>query len=433
MIVEWNGTFDGAQMLWLLLAAILLILVLLPALLGLFSRGRLLQLQLNPEQWLTGAAVHVTLWLLLLHSLAFGPSLGTTPSGPEAEAPRPMSEMMRDAANQRDIRPFFGRGGFVGDLHLAGFSQLEAQGDPGEPLFASRRPHHSVSLSAFVVLQLAVYLCAVGGVAAAVATTGTSAGRVLAFSAGWGVLVYVPIAHWVWGEGWLGIRHAVDTGGSLFLLLTCCSVIAVGLAADRTVAAEDSDCAGVRLQRICTGLLWLGFPILSCSLQVPSAPLRAMMLLNLLAAACGGFGCSALLRLAFNADSGSQLHGLLTGMAAAAAGAMLYDPMTALICGAAGTAAALICCALLQKRLPLRTLQLPLHIAAAAVFGMLLPGLLAGSSNGVFHWDKTPVESLIHGSQQLLIIQALAASSTAVWSTVITMLLKRIVLRPAAA
>ncbi|MFM7921738.1 MAG: hypothetical protein ACKPJJ_16070, partial [Planctomycetaceae bacterium] len=127
MIVEWNGTFDGAQMLWLLLAAILLLLVLLPALLVVFSRGRLLQLQLNPEQWLTGAAVHVTLWLLLLHSLAFGPSLGTTPSGPEAEAPRPMSEMMRDAANQQDIRPFFGRGGFVGELHFAGFSQLEAQ------------------------------------------------------------------------------------------------------------------------------------------------------------------------------------------------------------------------------------------------------------------------------------------------------------------
>ncbi|MFM7166508.1 MAG: hypothetical protein ACKO3T_14820 [Planctomycetaceae bacterium] len=430
MIVEWNGTFDGAQMLWLLLAAILLLLVLLPALLVVFSRGRLLQLQLNPEQWLTGAAVHVTLWLLLLHSLAFGPSLGTTPSGPEAEAPRPMSEMMRDAANQQDIRPFFGRGGFVGDLHFAGFSQLEAQGDPGEPLFASRRPHHSVSLSAFIVLQMAIYLCAVGGVSAAVATTGTSAGKVLAFSTAWGVLVYVPIAHWVWGEGWLGIRHALDTGGSLFLLLTCCSVIAAGFAADHTLASDDQAPAGIRLQQICTGLLWPGFAVLSCSLQVPSAPLRAMMLLNLLAAACGGYSCSTLLRMTFSAGNCRPVHGLLTGMAATAAGAMLYDPMTALICGAGGTAAALVCCDPLQKRTTLQTLQLPMYLAASAFVGMLLPGLLAGSSNGVFHWDKTPVESLIHGSPQLLVIQTLAAGTTAGWSTAITLLLKRMVLQP---
>ncbi|MFM7869453.1 MAG: hypothetical protein ACKPHU_34975, partial [Planctomycetaceae bacterium] len=114
---------------------------------------------------------------------------------------------------------------------------------------------------------MAIYLCAVGGVSAAVATTGTSAGKVLAFSTAWGVLVYVPIAHWVWGEGWLGIRHALDTGGSLFLLLTCCSVIAAGFAADHTLASDDRAPAGISLQQICTGLLWPGFAVLSCSLQ----------------------------------------------------------------------------------------------------------------------------------------------------------------------
>jgi ammonia channel protein AmtB len=425
MMIEWNGAFDGSQMLWLLVAAILLLLLLLPALMGLLSRGRVLQLPLNPEQWLTGAALHSALWLLVLHSLAFGPSLGTTPDDPGEAAPRPMSEMMRDPANQKDIRPFFGRGGFIGDLNFAGFAHLEAQGDPGEPLFASRRPHHSVSLSAFVILQLAVYLCAVGGVAAAAAATGASAARILGFTLGWGILIYVPVAHWVWGEGWLGIRHALDTGGSLFLLLISSSALVVGTRRSPTADMNHStNCTNIEFFSV--GLLWLSFPVLACSLQVPVAPLRSLMMLNLLAAAIGGFSCSGLLRLAFASGGTVPVYGLLTGMAATAAGAVLYDPMTALICGAAGTVTALIGCSLLKKWTVTAVSTIPLQISIAAAIGMLLPGLLASSSNGVFHWNRTPIESLIHGKSELLSIQALAVAAVSIWSCGGTAILSRL-------
>jgi Amt family ammonium transporter len=45
-------------------------------------------------------------------------------------------------------------------------------------------------------------------------------GAVLLFSALWLLLVYVPVAHWVWGGGWLAARGVLDYAGGLVVHLT---------------------------------------------------------------------------------------------------------------------------------------------------------------------------------------------------------------------
>jgi ammonium transporter, Amt family len=45
-------------------------------------------------------------------------------------------------------------------------------------------------------------------------------GAVLAFSGLWLVLVYAPVAHWVWGGGWLAAMGALDFAGGLVVHLT---------------------------------------------------------------------------------------------------------------------------------------------------------------------------------------------------------------------
>jgi Amt family ammonium transporter len=45
-------------------------------------------------------------------------------------------------------------------------------------------------------------------------------GAVLAFSGVWLVLVYAPVAHWVWGGGWLAAMGALDFAGGLVVHLT---------------------------------------------------------------------------------------------------------------------------------------------------------------------------------------------------------------------
>jgi ammonium transporter, Amt family len=45
-------------------------------------------------------------------------------------------------------------------------------------------------------------------------------GAVLLFSAFWLLLVYVPVAHWVWGGGWLQAKGILDFAGGLVVHLT---------------------------------------------------------------------------------------------------------------------------------------------------------------------------------------------------------------------
>jgi Amt family ammonium transporter len=45
-------------------------------------------------------------------------------------------------------------------------------------------------------------------------------GAVLLFSGLWLLLVYVPVAHWIWGGGWLAARGVLDFAGGLVVHLT---------------------------------------------------------------------------------------------------------------------------------------------------------------------------------------------------------------------
>src|SRR5262245_16009041 len=45
-------------------------------------------------------------------------------------------------------------------------------------------------------------------------------GAVLLFTALWVILVYVPVAHWIWGGGFLAVRGVLDFAGGLVVHLT---------------------------------------------------------------------------------------------------------------------------------------------------------------------------------------------------------------------
>src|SRR3972149_5104997 len=54
-------------------------------------------------------------------------------------------------------------------------------------------------------------------------------GAVLLFTVLWLLLVYVPVAHWIWGGGWLAQKGVLDFAGGLLGDLTA-GVSAPGLA-----------------------------------------------------------------------------------------------------------------------------------------------------------------------------------------------------------
>ncbi|MFM7057488.1 MAG: hypothetical protein ACKO2P_11265 [Planctomycetota bacterium] len=448
MILEWHSEFDGAQMLWLTASAFAVLLLLLPACVALLTGGSFpFQGRVRAEQWLTGGALHVAVWITVLHSLAFGPSLGTTPVSVDDRQPLGLEQMIREAAEVVDQRPFWGRGGFVGDLAFAGFRHLQPEGNSEAPMFAARRPHGRITLAAFITFQLAVYLCSVGAVVATVVSARRSIVpiRLGLFSLLWGLVVYAPVAHWVWGEGWLGVRYAVDAGGSLLVLMMgAAAVVVVGRGRPAVVMAATPEIPGTpggaardtvprwwnsSLTATAGALLfWLAFPVLMASLRVPSPELRSLILLNSLAAGSGGFLFCGLLRLLAPTAGGHELtaNGLCAGLTAVAAGCVMYDPLTSMICGAAGAGAGWIIWTAVSRYLGWHVGAAAVMLVSAAFTGMLAAGVFGNSGNGVRHWDGKSIDGLLYDNPSLLVVQLLAAVCVLGWTAACTWGLMRV-------
>jgi len=45
-------------------------------------------------------------------------------------------------------------------------------------------------------------------------------GALLIFSIAWFTLVYCPVAHWVWGGGWLAKLGVIDFAGGIVVHIT---------------------------------------------------------------------------------------------------------------------------------------------------------------------------------------------------------------------
>src|SRR3954449_3176058 len=113
----------------------------------------------------------------------------------------------------------------------------------------------------FMLYQMTFAIITVALVAGSVADRMRFSAYLL-FSIGWFVFVYVPLAHWVWGGGFLGAMGVLDFAGGLVVHL---SAGAGGLVAAQVLGrrhgygSENLAPFDLSLAVIGTGLLWVGW------------------------------------------------------------------------------------------------------------------------------------------------------------------------------
>src|SRR5918996_806731 len=95
-------------------------------------------------------------------------------------------------------------GGLIGGLDFFGFSGV---GPDPSPDYATTVPH-----SAFAVYQMMFAVITPALISGAIAERMKFSAYVL-FIGLWSILVYAPLAHWVWGGGWLAELGALDFAG----------------------------------------------------------------------------------------------------------------------------------------------------------------------------------------------------------------------------
>ena len=253
-------------------------------------------------------------------------------------------------------------------------------------------------------------------------------GRVVAFCALWGLAVYAPVAHWIWGGGWLATRLGVQDFAGGIVVHTTAGISALVVAAllgprlgfPKTLMLPHSPA----LTMVGAALLWVGWFGFNGGSALAANASAASAILNTHVAACAA--AMAWLAIEFHVVGKPTSVGFATG---AVAGLATVTPAAGMIApGAAalfGLAAALICFPMIQ--LVKQRLKVDDSLDVFAVHGVggmsgsVLAGLFMAPALG---GTGLPAGQTIVGQ---VLAQAAGVAIVALWSGVVTLLLAKAV------
>jgi len=287
---------DTGDTAWVLMSSALVLCMILPGL-ALFYGG------LVRSKNVLGTIMHSAVilcvislvWILCGYSLAFGPD----------------------------------KGGVIGGLEWIG---LQNVGLEPSASYATTIPHQ-----VFMVFQLMFAAITVALI------TGSFAERMkfkalLLFSVLWSLLIYSPLAHWVWGGGWLGQMGALDFAGGAVVHISSgfgALVCAMMVGRRKGFGTEPMPPHNLPLTALGTGLLWFGwFGFNGGSALGANGVAGVAFVATHTAAAAGGLSWM----VAEWVHRGKPttlglLSGMIAGLATITPGAGFLGPLSAIIVG----------------------------------------------------------------------------------------------------
>lgn len=255
----------------------------------------------------------------------------------------------------------------------------------------------------------------------------------LLFSAFWLFLVYVPIAHWIWGGGFLSRYGVVDFAGGLVVHLSAGIaglVSAIVIGKRRGYGHENLSPHDLTLAVIGTGLLWVGWMGFNGGSAL-GANSRAVMAITAthLAASAGAFTWMALEWYTRGKPSVlGIISGAVAGLGTITPASGYVMPMQGVLIGLIAGAVCFWACTSLKTRLG--------YDDSLDVFGVHgVGGLIGTAMVGVFavgSLSATPdlpagVSGLIEGHSQQLLAQLYGIGVTMTWSAGMTFVILKLV------
>ena len=373
------SAIQAADTAWLMVSTALVLLMTLPGI-ALFYGGMVRRLNvINTMASVVGiAAVVSVLWFALAYSLAF------TPGG--------------------------ALGGFIGGVGRMGFSGMEYLGTTGQVAVSHLAQHVPESVFAMFQLTFAIITCAlvVGALVERM-----HFGALLLFAGLWLLLVYAPIAHWVWEPGgWLAQLGTLDFAGGAVVHINAGAaalVCAYALGPRSGYGQEPFVPFNLGLTMAGTGLLWVGwFGFNAGSALAADGRAGLALLVTHVAAASGAIAWMAAEWLARRRASLLGLcSGVVAGLVAITPAAGFVTPRGALIIGlVAGAACYWGATALKRKLRADDSLDVFGVHGVGGLVGALLTGVLA--------------DPAISGAQASLMAQLIACAAVLAYSLVMT-------------
>jgi len=371
---------DPANTAWMLTAAVLVLFMTLPGL-ALFYAGlvRAKNVLSVLMQCFSITCVVTLAWVVLGYSVAFG-----------------------------DGNSWWGG---LGKAFLAGIDVKTVKGSIPETVFAMYQLTFAIITPALVI----------GAYAERVRFAG-----MLVFSLLWLLIVYCPVAHWVWGEGWLQKMGIMDfAGGTVVHLNAGMAALVCALVLGRRRGFPETAMPPHNMTMTVTGacMLWVGwFGFNAGSALAADGSAGMAMLVTHIGAATGSVAWLVCERLRYGKPS---VLGIVTGMVAGlgtitpASG--FVGPIGALVIGGAAGVICFFATSYMKRALNVDdSLDVfPVH-GVGGLLGTLLTGVFASAAfGGVGYPEKVDMA-------QQLTTQLVGIAAVGAWSGIATWILLKL-------
>jgi Amt family ammonium transporter len=376
---------SGANTAWILTSTALVLFMTLPGL-SLFYAGlvRTKNVLSVLMQCFSVAVVISLLWLVVGYSIAFGPS---------------------ESAYWGGLSKMFFNGVVVDSM----------TGDIPETVFASFQMTFAIITPALVVGAFVERI---------------KFSSMLIFSVLWTLIVYFPVANWVWGGGWLGQLGLIDFAGGTVVHITAgvaALVFAIVLGPRDGFLKTPMMPHNLTMSFTGAGMLWVGwFGFNAGSALAADGAAGMAMLVTHLSAATGALTWMIIEWRKYGKASGlGAITGMVAGLATITPASGSVGPAGALIIGLSGGVICYICTNYIKQKLRVDdSLDVfPVH-GVGGIVGTFLAAILVSDSLGIFSGNGY-AQGMTMGSQ--LGVQILGIVVVALYTAVLTYWLIKLV------
>lgn len=380
-----QDALNGANTAWILTSTALVLFMTLPGL-ALFYGGlvRTRNVLSVLMQCFAIAVVVSVLWLLVGYSIAFGPS----------------------------------ESAYWGGLSKAMFNGVvvdSLSGDIPETVFASFQMTFAIITPALIVGAFAERI---------------KFSAMLLFSALWTLIVYFPVANWVWGGGWLGQMGLIDFAGGTVVHVTAgigALVFALVIGQREGFLTAPIMPHNLTMSFTGAGMLWVGwFGFNAGSALAADGSAGMAMFVTHISASTGALTWMAIEWIKFGKPSGlGAITGMVAGLATITPASGSVGPAGALLVGLSGGVVCYFATTYLKQRIKIDdSLDVfPVH-GVGGIVGTFLAGILVSADLGIFSGNGL-AEGVTMGSQ--VMVQITGILSVAAYTGIVTFIILKIV------
>jgi len=385
MAFAQGDAVDGANTAWILTSTALVLFMTIPGL-SLFYGGlvRTKNVLSILMQCFAITIMISILWLVVGYSIAFGPS----------ESP------------------------YWGGLSKAFFNGVvidSMSGDIPETVFAAFQMTFAIITPALIVGAFAERM---------------KFSSMMLFSGLWALLVYFPVANWVWGGGWLGQMGLIDFAGGTVVHVTAgvAAVIAALMLGQRNGFLSSAMVPHNMTMTVTgAGMLWVGwFGFNAGSALAANGGAGMALIATHLSASAGALTWMGIEWVKHGKPSAlGAVTGMVAGLATITPASGSVGPAGGMLVGIAGGAICYFATTTMKNKLKIDdSLDVfPVH-GVGGMLGTFLAGILVSQNLGVFSGNGY-ADGMTMGSQ--LGVQITGILATAIYTAVLTFIILKVV------